>query len=328
LVPIKKILTQEGFSHLNIVDAQANEDGDFSTVESPNPEDKKALLMGIEQAKAADADLVLGTDPDCDRVGVAVKHHGEYVLLSGNQTGVLLLQYLLENKAAQFKKPAIIKTIATSELGTRLAKEYDVPAFQTLTGFKYIGEMITRFEQAKAKKDKERNYDFLFGYEESFGYLSGSHSRDKDGVVSSLLICEMAANAKSEGKTLIDKIEEIYARYGYYLDALDSFTFQGKNGKEKIRSIMNRLRQAGDLSDEISFCIDYSTGRESDLFGLLETSDVLKMVLKDGSWILVRPSGTEPKLKVYYDITGKNKKESRETLNALRKKMNSYFDME
>lgn len=318
-VPVTKTLLLEGFTNLTHVNAQTITDGDFPTVHSPNPEDKKALERGIAQAAAEDADIVLGTDPDCDRVGVAVKDKGEFKLLTGNQVGALLMDYVLSTTDLEsVKKPAVVKTVVTSELGAEIARRKGIKVFDTLTGFKFIGEKITQFEKAKAEQDEERSYDFLFGYEESYGYLAGTHARDKDAVVSSLLICEMAAKAKAEGKTLVDKIEEIYSSYGYYRDALDSFTLRGKDGLERISSMMTELRENGTPFTNTTSVIDYKADVNAAPFGLLPKSNVLKFTLDDGSWIAVRPSGTEPKIKIYYSIVGADREATEEKLNTYR----------
>ncbi len=306
-IPVTKTLLLEGFTNLTHVNAQTITDGDFPTVYSPNPEDKKALERGIAQATAEDADIVLGTDPDCDRVGIAVKHNGQFVLMTGNQVGALLMDYVLSTTDVNSMRPAVVKTVVTSELGAELARKHGIIVFDTLTGFKFIGEKITQFEKAKAEQDKERNFDFLFGYEESYGYLAGTHARDKDAVVSSLLICEMAARAKAEGKTLVDKIEEIYSEYGYYRDDLDSFTLKGKEGLERISSMMAELRENSSPFTNTKTVIDYKTDVDATPFGLLPKSNVLKYTLDDGSWIAVRPSGTEPKIKIYYSVVGADK---------------------
>ena len=216
------------------------------------------------------------------------------------------------------KKPTVVKTVVTSELGAEIARKHGITVFDTLTGFKFIGEKITQFEAACRARDEERAYDFLFGYEESYGYLAGTHARDKNAVVSSLLICEMAAKAKAEGKTLVDKIEEIYSEYGYYRDALDSFTLKGKEGLERISSMMAELRVKGTPFTNMTAVIDYKTDVDASPFGLLPKSNVLKYTLDDGSWIAVRPSGTEPKIKVYYSVVGENRDQAEEKLNTYR----------
>lgn len=319
-VPVTKTLLLEGFTSLTHVNAQTITDGDFPTVYSPNPEDKKALERGIAQAIAEDADIVLGTDPDCDRVGIAVKDHdGQLVLMTGNQVGALLMDYVLNTTdLKKFNRPAVVKTVVTSELGAEIARKHGITVFDTLTGFKFIGEKITQFEAARKARDEARAYDFLFGYEESYGYLAGTHARDKDAVVSSLLICEMAAKAKAEGKTLVDKIEEIYSEYGYYRDALDSFTLKGKDGLERISSMMAELRTNGTPFDNTVSVIDYKTDVDAAPFGILPHSNVLKYTLDDGSWIAVRPSGTEPKIKIYYSVVGADRGASEDALNSYR----------
>lgn len=306
-VPVRKALGLDGFAQLYAVTEQVNPDGNFPTVASPNPEDRRALMMGIEQAKRTGADIVLGTDPDCDRVGIAVKAaDGSYQLMTGNQVGALLMHFVLTHTdMSRYQRPAVVKTVVTSELGADIARKYGITVFSTLTGFKFIGEKITQFEQAKAEGNEEQNFDFLFGYEESYGYLAGTHARDKDAVVSSLLICEMAAEAKAQGKTLLDEMNAIYAEYGYYRDALDSFTLKGKDGLEKIASMMAQLRTSGSPFEDTASVTDYSVPVQAEAgFGTLPTSNVLRYDLTDGSWIAVRPSGTEPKIKIYYSIKG------------------------
>lgn len=310
LVPVQKVLKESGFSQICIVDSQAVMDGNFPTVFSPNPEDGKALELGIKLAKETDADIVLGTDPDSDRVGIAVKKsNGNYQLMTGNQVGALLTNFILNHTDLNlYPHPAIVKTVVTSDLGAEIARKHKVNVFSTLTGFKFIGEKITQFNEAKKKGDVERDFDFLFGYEESYGYLAGTHARDKDAVVASLMICEMAANAKDKGITLLDEMESIYCEYGYYYDALDSFTLKGKEGIEKIAFIMAELRNGKAPFVNTHQIIDYNSPVEAEHgFGMLPQSNVLKYVLEDGSWIAVRPSGTEPKIKIYYSIKDSTK---------------------
>lgn len=303
-VPVTKALELDGFKNWVYVEVQAVQDGNFPTVVSPNPEDRRALLLGIEQAERTGADIVLGTDPDCDRVGVAVKTADGYKLVTGNQVGALLMDYVLSHTdLSNIKNPAVVKTVVTSELGAEIAKKHGLTVFSTLTGFKFIGEKITQFEKAWAEGKAEQQYTFVLGYEESYGYLVGTHARDKDAVVSSMLICEMAAEYKAQGKTLLDRMDEIYNEYGYYRDALDSFTLKGKDGLEKISSMMSELRENGSPFANTDKVIDYSSPVNAEAgFGTLPTSNVLKYALADGSWITVRPSGTEPKIKIYYSI--------------------------
>ena len=304
-IPVRKAL--QGMN-ISIVKSQELPDGNFSTVRSPNPEEKDALTIGIEQAKEENADLVLGTDPDCDRVGTAVLHNGEYVLMTGNQIGALLVDFVLSNRKDTLnEKSTLVKTIVTSELGADIARSYGLHIVDTLTGFKYIGDQISRYE---INGDRE----FVIGYEESYGYLVGTHARDKDAVVSSMLICQMAAYHKNQGRTLVDALNAIYEKYGFYLDALDTFVLKGKDGAEKIQSIMADMRENGQsLFDNIKNIFDYSKGIDD-----LPKENVLKYTFTDGSWIAVRPSGTEPKLKVYYSICGETKSMATEKLESIR----------
>ena len=330
-VPVTKALALDGFKQIAIVEEQAIMDGNFPTVVSPNPEDRRALELGIEKAKKINADVVLGTDPDSDRVGIAVKDsNGDYQLVTGNQVGALLMNFILKNTdLSQYVNPAVVKTIVTSELGADIARKHGIHVFSTLTGFKFIGEKITQFEQAKLKDNAEQNFDFLFGYEESYGYLAGTHARDKDAVVSSLLICEMAAKAKANGRNLLDELQEIYAEYGYYKDALDSFTLKGKDGVEKITSMMSQLRTEGTPFENTKEVIDYSVAVEAEkVFGQLPTSNVLKYILEDGSWIAVRPSGTEPKIKIYYSIKGINQGSAEKRLADIQNTIQSKLGLE
>ncbi len=330
-MPVQKALRLDGFTQIDAVAEQVVTDGNFSTVVSPNPEDRRALEMGIAQARRMEADIVLGTDPDSDRVGIAVKDaDGDYHLMTGNQVGTLLMNFVLNHtNLNQYPHPAVVKTVVTSELGADIARKHNITVFSTLTGFKFIGEKITQFEQAKESGDKSRDYDFLFGYEESYGYLAGTHARDKDAVVSSLLICEMAAKAKSKGVTLLDEMQEIYREYGYYLDALDSFTLKGKDGLEKISSMMTILRSTGSPFDDTEQIIDYSSPVNAEPgFGTLPTSNVLKYILADGSWIAVRPSGTEPKIKIYYSIKGADRDVAEKKLRLIQNTIKSKLGLD
>lgn len=319
-ISVQKALRMDGFEQVDAVEEQIAPDGNFPTVASPNPEDRCALEMGIARAKRTDADIVLGTDPDSDRVGIAVRaSDGSFRLMTGNQVGALLVNFVLTyTDMSKYPCPAVVKTVVTSELGAEIARKQGVSVFSTLTGFKFIGEKITQFEQAKKSGNGKQDYDFLFGYEESYGYLAGTHARDKDAVVSSLMICEMAAEAKAKGKTLIDAMEDIYDAYGYYQDTLDSFTLKGKDGLERIASMMTKLRTCGSPFSDTALVIDYNNPVEAEPgFGALPTSNVLKYVLNDGSWIAVRPSGTEPKIKIYYSIKAAERDAAKEKLKHM-----------
>ena len=307
-IPVRKVL--QGMD-VTVVKEQELPDGDFSTVRSPNTEEKDALNLAIQAAQSLEADIVLGTDPDCDRVGVAVRHNGEYVLLTGNQTGALLVNFVMTmHKDDLNEKSTLVKTIVTSELGANIALNYGVKVEDTLTGFKYIGDKINKY---LASGDRE----FVIGYEESYGYLVGTHTRDKDGVVSSMLICQMASWYKNQGKTLVDGLNEIYDEYGYFLDSLDSFVLKGKDGAAKIKALMQEFKQKGDtILPDIKQIIDYSVG-----IGDLPKENVLKYIFNDGSWLAVRPSGTEPKIKVYYSIVDKDRQNAHVRLEKIKSVM-------
>ncbi|OKZ48663.1 MAG: phosphoglucomutase [Clostridiales bacterium 41_21_two_genomes] len=304
-IPVRRML--EGMD-VTVVKEQELPDGNFSTVRSPNPEEKDALNIAIETAKKIGADLVLGTDPDCDRVGIAVKDGDDYKLFTGNQTGALLVKFILTmHKDELNPKSTLVKTIVTSELGANIGRKFGLNVEETLTGFKYIGDKINKYEASGEKK-------FVIGYEESYGYLVGTHARDKDAVVSSMLICQMAAWYKNQGKTLVDGLNEIYDEYGYYLDFLDSFVLKGKDGAEKIQSLMVTFREKGtSLLPDIKEIIDFKDGIRD-----LPKENVLKYILNDGSWIAVRPSGTEPKIKVYYSVVDPDKENAKLRLEKIR----------
>ena len=299
-IPVREVLKEAGFENVSVVKEQEMPDSNFSTVEYPNPEEKSVFNIAIEMAKKNGADLIIGTDPDCDRVGVVVKNsNGEYIVLNGNQVGSLLVRYVIENLVENNKlpkNPTIVKTIVTSELGAKIAKSYGVDCIDTLTGFKFIGEKINEFENDNSKDARS----FIMGYEESYGYLIGTHARDKDGVVSSLLICEMAAYYKSKGLSLYEGLIDTYNKFGYYLEGLKSITLKGIDGIEKIKEIMRYFRTSnietvGQI--KIDKVLDYKNGVDN-----LPKSDVLKFILEDGSWIAIRPSGTEPKIKFYFGV--------------------------
>ena len=313
-VPVRRVLGELGYD-VTVVKAQEQKNGDFPTVVSPNPENAEALSMGIKLCEEIGADLILGTDPDCDRVGIAVNTKDGMKLLTGNQVGALLVDYVINmNKADIDSTSTVVKTVVTSELGAAIAKANGCRVVETLTGFKFIGEQMGIYERT--------GYKFVIGYEESYGYLVGMHARDKDAVVASMLICEMACYYKNQGKTLIDVMNEIYDKYGYYLDKLDSFTLKGIDGVERIQAIMKEMREKGkSIIDGIVTVYDYEKGVED-----LPKSDVLKFVFADGSWIAIRPSGTEPKIKVYYSVRGNNKDEATSVLEARRSVINAIIN--
>ena len=304
--PIKEILKRIGFKNVLVVKEQDTEDGNFPTVKSPNPEDKEGFEIAIKMAKENDVDVIIGTDPDCDRVGIVVRDaDGVYRTLTGNQTGALLVEYILKSKKEKGVLPAdgvVIKTIVTTELAAAIAESYGIEVMNVLTGFKYIGEKMTEFAEKK-------NHTYLIGFEESYGYLVGTHARDKDGVVATMLIAEMAAYYKTKGKSLYEAMQDIYKKYGYYAEKTVSFTMPGKDGMEKMAALLTGLRDnppkrvAGmDIvlyTDYQSQTIKDAKGSVSPLKGLPK-SNVLKYNLSDDkSYFIVRPSGTEPKIKIY-----------------------------
>ncbi|EGT3799384.1 phospho-sugar mutase [Clostridioides difficile] len=311
--PVRKVLNECGFENVMVVKEQELPDSNFSTVKYPNPEEKSVFNIAIEMAKNNGTDLIIGTDPDCDRVGIVVKDSsGEYVVLNGNQVGSLLVRYILESLVEENKlpknNPTIIKTIVTSELGAKIAKDYNVDCLNTLTGFKFIGEKIKAFEE-------NNDRSFIMGYEESYGYLIGTHARDKDGVVSSLMICEMAAYYSSKGMNLYEALIDTYNKFGYYKEDLKSVTLKGIDGIKKIKEMMLYFRSVkiDNVADvKVDKILDYKDGVDD-----LPKSDVLKFLLEDGSWIAIRPSGTEPKIKFYFGANSDNQEDVEFKLNNL-----------
>ena len=304
-VPVRRALKEAGFENVLVVKEEEMPDSNFAGIEYPNPEDKKALTRGIELAKAEGADLVMATDPDCDRVGVAVRTtSGEYAMLTGNQIGGMLTNYIIESQKAENKlkdNGVLIKTIVTSEFGADIAKSNNLEVMNVLTGFKFIGEKIKSFEE----NNNEKTY--LFGYEESYGYLVGTHARDKDAVVASLLIAEMAAYYYSKGMSLYEGLQELYKKYGYFKEETISLTLAGKEGLEKIAEIISYFRNTNIESinnKKVVEVKDYAKGIDG-----LPKSNVLKYFLEDESWVAVRPSGTEPKLKFYIAVKGNDEAE-------------------
>lgn len=308
LIPVTKLLNNHGFSNLHIVQEQEEPDENFSTVKFPNPEEKEAFNLALKLAKEKKADLILGTDPDADRVGVIVKNRNEeYIQLTGNQLGSLLIDYILLKKKETNSLPnngIIIKTIVTSDLGIEIAKKYGIKYLNVLTGFKYIGEKIAEFE-------KDNTYQFIFGYEESYGYLAGDFVRDKDAVQICLLTAEMATYYKTKGMTLYERLEEIFQEYGYYQEELVNLVYKGLEGQKCINRIMNYFRR-NDLRAienlKIITITDYLKKIVKNQYTKTETqinlpkSNVLHYTLEDNSWFCIRPSGTEPKLKIYFGV--------------------------
>lgn len=303
LKAVTRTLKEMGYTNITVVKEQEQPDGHFLTCPYPNPEIKEAMALGIEYARKCNADLLLATDPDCDRVGIAVKNKiGEYELLTGNQTGMLLLDYICSQRIKHGRMPAdplMVKTIVTMDMGEQIASHYGLKTINVLTGFKFIGEQIGKLEQ-QGKVDS-----YVFGFEESYGYLTGSYVRDKDGVGGAYMICEMFSYYMTRGISLLDKLEELYRIYGYCLNTLHSYEFDGSVGFAKMQSIMQVFR--GDIKKiggkKVVKLLDYAQGLDD-----LPKSDVLKFLLEGNCSLVVRPSGTEPKLKIYISVSEKNQK--------------------
>ncbi len=315
LKPVTRTLKEMGYTNITVVKEQEQPDGHFPTCPYPNPEIKEAMALGMEYARKCNADLLLATDPDCDRVGIAVKNRsGEYELLTGNQVGLLLLDYICQQRVKHGKMPAdpvMVKTIVTMDMGELIAKHYGVRTVNVLTGFKFIGEQIGKLE----KQGKADSY--IFGFEESYGYLTGTYVRDKDGVNGAYMICEMFSYYASRGLALTDKLEELYKTYGYCLNTLHSYTFEGSAGFAKMQAIMQEFRSGiGSFGGKrVVKLLDYAPGIDG-----LPRSDVLKFLLEDNCSVVVRPSGTEPKLKLYISVSAKDREtaemEEKEIVNS------------
>lgn len=305
LKPVLRVLKEMGYTNIMVVPEQEKPDGRFPTCPYPNPEIKEAMELGIKYSEKQNADLLLATDPDCDRAGIAVRNKtGEYVLLSGNETGMLLLDYICSRRTEMNRmpdNPVMVKTIVTIDMAERIAGNYGVCTRNVLTGFKFIGEQIGLLE----KQEKENSY--IFGFEESYGYLSGSYVRDKDAVDASFLICEMSAYYKARGITLLEKLDELYSVYGYSLNTLHSYEFEGAAGFMKMQEVMKYFRNGVKSIGQkrVKECIDYSNGIEG-----LPKADVLKFNLQENCSVVVRPSGTEPKLKTYISVSAQDKREA------------------
>ena len=302
LKPVTRTLKEMGYTNIIVVKEQEQPNGYFPTCPYPNPEIKEAMELGIEYAKKYNADILLATDPDCDRVGIAVKNSlGEYVLLTGNQTGILLLDYICKQRIKYNKMPVdpvMVKTIVTMDMAEQIASSYGLQSINVLTGFKYIGEQIGKLES------QNKTDSYIFGFEESYGYLTGTYVRDKDGVDAAYMICEMFSYYATNGISLLDKLDELYNIYGYFINTLHSYEFNGSAGFVKMKNIMQLFR--GDIKDfggkKVVQLLDYSIGLNG-----LPKSDVLKFILEDNCSLVVRPSGTEPKLKIYISVSANDK---------------------
>ena len=322
-LPVRRILSELGFEHVYVVKEQELPDGNFPTVPYPNPEDKNAFSLALKLAEKTDADIVLATDPDADRLGVYAKDAaGNYVSFTGNMSGMLILEYILSQKKAMQILPengAVVTTIVSGKMSRAITREYGVALLETLTGFKYIGEQIKLFEQ-------KHSYEYLFGYEESYGCLVGTHARDKDAVAAVMALCETAAWCRHQGMTLCDQMEKLYQRYGYYLEGLASITLEGQEGMKEIRGRMERIRK--NIPQQIGgFHVrqfrDYREGvvlhcvtKEKTAAGLPK-SNVLYFELEKGAWCCIRPSGTEPKIKFYIGVKGKSREDAQAMLTNI-----------
>lgn len=324
-LPIRRALGELGYENLTVVKEQELPDGNFPTASYPNPEEPAVFELALQKAKETNPDIIFGTDPDCDRIGLVVKNNeGEYKVLNGNQTGVLLGNYIVTSLIEQGKlpeKPVILKTIVTSSMIERVCEKYDVETMDVLTGFKYIGEKIYQFEE-------EENKNFVFGFEESFGYLLGDFVKDKDAVAAAVIVCEMALYYKKKGMSLYEALTELYKEYGYYREDLISILLEGKEGTEQIGRALEYLRHSMPTAINGAKIIkkqDYKLSVEKDLRNITETkielpkSNVLKFTLEDNSWFVVRPSGTEPKMKIYISVCGKNDDESLNKITEFKK---------
>ena len=318
--PVLRTLSEMGYTNVTVVAEQAEPDGNFPTCPYPNPEIREAMELGLRYARENNADLLLATDPDCDRVGIAVKNEeGAYVLLSGNETGILLLDYICSQRVKHGKmpeKPVMVKTIVTMDLAERIAARYGLETRNVLTGFKFIGEQIGLLEN---QGQKER---YVFGFEESYGYLTGAYVRDKDGVGGAYMICEMFSYYATRGIRLTDKLQELYKEYGYCRNTLHSFQFEGSAGFAKMQRIMALFRQGiqsfGGL--RVEKVLDYSLGLDG-----LPKSDVLKFLLEGGCSLVVRPSGTEPKLKLYLSVTAEDAQTAAAIETSILAEAGQYF---
>ncbi len=339
LKPVLRTLKESGFTNITVVKEQEQPDGHFPTCPYPNPEIREAMALGMEYAKKCSADLLLATDPDCDRVGIAVPNReGEYVLLSGNETGLLLLNYICSMRQAAGtmpEHPVFVKTIVTMDMAARIAADYGVKTVDVLTGFKFIGDQIARLEA------EGRENDYILGFEESYGYLSGSYVRDKDAVDGAFLICEMAAYYRSKGMGLLEVLEGLYEKYGFCLNTLHSYEFEGMEGFEKMKGIMNRLHtMASRIAEGEAVCIggrkteaveDYLSGtisradKTTEPIAGLPSSDVLKFRLAGNASVVVRLSGTEPKLKLYISVSAEDKAKAQAEEEKITAQMEEWF---
>lgn len=330
--PVRRVLSEVGFKNVYVVPEQEKPDKNFSTVGYPNPEDPKAFTLAIELAKEKNAEIVVGTDPDADRIGVVIRDEkGNYDILTGNMTGALLTEYVLNGRKEKGLLPenaAVIKTIVTTEMVRAIAESYNAELIEVLTGFKFIGEKIKQFEE-------DHSHTFVFGFEESYGCLSGTYARDKDAVGAAMLVCEMAAYYKNRGMTLHDALEELYKKYGFYKEGVKSVTLKGIDGAEKIGKIMAYLREntpEGFGGNKVLTVKDYKSGVFTDVAtgnkseSPLPASDVLYYNLEDRAWLCVRPSGTEPKIKFYMGVKAESSDAALAKVEAMEKSVDELLE--
>lgn len=321
-IPVRRVLRELGFTQVYVVEEQKVPDGNFPTVPYPNQEDKNAWTLALELAKKVDADIILATDPDADRLGVHAKDTktGEYVSFTGNMSGMLIAEYILRERTktgTMPENPALVETIVTTDMAKAVAKEYNTALIEVLTGFKYIGEQIRLF-------DETGSHHYVFGLEESYGCLAGTYARDKDAPVAVMMLCEVAAYYKLQGKTLWDAMVELYEKYGYYKEDLATVTLKGIDGSQKITAMMNAFREnpPKELGGfKVLACRDYKSDCRRDMITGETTSNVLYYELENNAWCCVRPSGTEPKIKYYFGVKGENFKDAEEKLEAIKKAM-------
>lgn len=322
LKPVTRVLAESGYTNITVVEEQRNPDGSFPTCPYPNPEIREAMELGLQYAEHTHADLLLATDPDCDRCGIAVRTDaGDYQLLTGNEVGLLLLDFICSQRAKHGrmpKRPVFVKTIVTMDLAEKIAAHYGVETVNVLTGFKFIGEVIGQLEK------QGRADDYVMGFEESYGYLTGTYVRDKDGVDAAFMICEMFAFYKTRGVSLLDRLKELYRDYGYCLNTLHSYEFPGSEGMQRMQGIMAEFHQGVDAIAgwEVLRVEDYSEGLNG-----LPKSDVLKYFTAEGS-VVVRPSGTEPKLKLYISVTAPDRDSATATENRISNELSERMTRE
>ena len=327
---VTRALKENGFTNISVVPEQEKPDGHFPTCPYPNPEIREALETGLKFAKLKNSDILIATDPDCDRMGIAVKDGEDYRLMTGNQVGTLLFNYIAESrieKGTMPHRPVAIKTIVTTEMVSKIAEKYGVELINVLTGFKFIGEQIGYLEE------KGEDSRYIFGFEESYGYLTGSYVRDKDGVDAALMVCEMFAYYKGKGLSLIDVLNSLYEEHGCFINSLKSFTFEGAAGFETIQRIMTGMREAParsaagkrllSTSDYLASETKYEDGRAERI--LLPKSDVLKYDFEDDIMVVVRPSGTEPKLKIYFSVKAENEEKASELTEIIKKEFSEII---